>query len=142
MATTKEIKENLEIALKEIGEIKPWYDRKFKNWIFSHSDYPVEYAGDTKEEVIENYPRYLRDFIKERLNDNLNPLTEKETKGRGGRREGAGRPVGSTKEHKSRTYIAADLVDWLKVPENIDAVRKLKFDLETNTPHKNMRRHA
>lgn len=31
MATTKEIKEHLEIALKEIGEIKPWYDRAFKN---------------------------------------------------------------------------------------------------------------
>jgi predicted RNase H-like HicB family nuclease len=41
--------------------------------------YPVEYAGETKEEVIQNYPRYLETFIEERLNNNLNPLTEKET---------------------------------------------------------------
>lgn len=26
MATTKEVKEHLEIGLKEIGEIKPWFD--------------------------------------------------------------------------------------------------------------------
>jgi hypothetical protein len=35
--------------------------------------------------VIKNYPRYLKEFIKERLDDNLAPLIEKKTKGRGGR---------------------------------------------------------
>jgi hypothetical protein len=29
MATKKEIKEHLKIALLEIGKIKPWYDKKF-----------------------------------------------------------------------------------------------------------------
>ena len=68
MASAKEIKKHLEIALKEIGEIKPRYDRAFKSWIFSHPSYPdVECAGDSKDEVIENYPLYLRDFIEERL---------------------------------------------------------------------------
>lgn len=126
MATTKEIKEHLEIALNEIGEISPWYDRRFKNWIFSHSSYPVEYAGNSKEEVIKNYPLYLRDFIEERLNNNLNPITEKETKGKGGKREGAGRPVGSKKEHKSRIYIVDDLCDWLRLPQHIEVLRVLK----------------
>lgn len=54
MATTKEIKTHLKLALEEIGKIEPWYDPTFKNWIFSHSAYPVEYAGDSKEEVIKN----------------------------------------------------------------------------------------
>lgn len=127
MATTKEIKTHLEIALREIGEIKPWYDRRFKNWIFSHSLYPsVEYAGNSKEEVTRNYPRYLRDFIKERLKDNLNPITESETRGRGGKREGAGRPLGSKKEHKLRIYLPDDLVYWFKQhPESIPQVRQL-----------------
>lgn len=125
MATAKEIKEHLEIALEEIGAIEPWYDKKFKNWIFSHPHYPVEYAGDSKEEVIKNYPLYLRDFIKERLNENLNSLVEKETKGRGGKRQGAGRPIGTKKEPKSRIYLPNDLVNWFKHnPQAILQMRK------------------
>lgn len=125
MATTKEIKEHLEIALKEVGELKPWYDRSFRNWIFSHPSYPVEYAGTSKKEVMENYPKYLREFIKERLNDNLSPLTEKATTGRGGKRAGAGRPVGSKKEPKTRVYLPKDLASWFKKdPEAIELTRK------------------
>jgi len=113
MASAKEIEKHLEIALKEIGAIKPWYDRAFKSWIFSHSSYPdVEYAGDSKDAVIENYPIYLRDFIEERLNDNLAPHIEKAVKGRGGKREGAGRPKGTKKEVKRRVYMPKDVADW------------------------------
>lgn len=123
MATKKEIKEHLKIALLEVGEIKPWFNKEFKNWIFSHSNYPVEYAGDSKEEVIKNYPLYLYDFIEERLNNNLNPLTEKETKGKGGKREGAGRPVGTKKEAKTRVYIPADIANLLKEPGMLTHLR-------------------
>jgi hypothetical protein len=125
MATAKEIKEHLRIALEEVGEIKPWYDKRFKSWIFSHPAYPVEYAGDSKDEVIKNYPLYLREFIKERLNANLSPLTEKETKGRGGKREGAGRPVGTKKESKTRVYLPKDIATWIKQPEAMPLVRQL-----------------
>ena len=126
MATAKEIKEHLELALEEVGEIKPWYDRRFKNWIFSHSAYPVEYAGDSKEEVVKNYPLYLREFIKERLRNNLNPLTEKETKGKGGKRVGAGRPFGSKKEHTTRISLPDDVAGWFKKnPEAIPQIRQL-----------------
>lgn len=134
MATSKKIKEHLRIALGEIGEIKPWYDRQFRNWIFNHKNYPVEYAGNSKEEVIQNYPMYLRDFIVERLNDNLNPLTEKETIRRGGKREGAGRPIGSKKEHKKRVYVPDDIADWLKYPASIPQVRQLMQN-EKNIEH-------
>ena len=125
MATAKEIKEHLSIALEDVGEIKPWYDKKFKSWIFSHPAYPVEYAGDSKKEVIKNYPLYLREFIKERLNENLSPLTEKATKGRGGKREGAGRPIGTKKEAKMRIYLPTDIALWIKQPEAIPQVRRL-----------------
>lgn len=114
MATTKEIKKNLEIALKEVGNIKPWFDKEVNEWIFFHPNYPVEYGGETPAEVIRNYPKYLREFIKHRLNDNLNPLTEKKTKGHGGKREGSGRPKGTIKEPKERISLPQDIVFWFK----------------------------
>ena len=86
MASKKEIEKHLQIALEEVGKIKPWFDKKFKSWIFSHKNYPVEYAGDSVEEVIKNYPLYLKEFIKHRLNNKLSPIAEKKTKGHGGLR--------------------------------------------------------
>ena len=125
MATRKEIKEHLQIALDEIGKITPWYDRRFKCWVFNHPNYPVEYGGESAKEVIKNYPKYLREFIKQRLNNNLNPLTEKKTKGHGGKREGAGRPKGSLKEEKDRISLPKDLAFWFKHnPEAIELTRK------------------
>lgn len=126
MATKKEIKEQLNIALSEIGKVKPWFDKDFKNWIFKHPNYPVEYAGDSKEEVIKNYPLYLQDFIEERLNENLNSLAEKETKGKGGKRKGAGRPIDTRKEEKVRVYLPLDIAKMLKDPTFIASLRALK----------------
>lgn len=126
MATTKEIKEQLEIALKEIGKIKPWFDKEVNEWVFSHSNYPVEYAGESAKEVIKNYPKYLREFIKQRLNNNLNPLTENKTKGHGGKREGAGRPKGSIKEEKERITLPKDITFWFKInPNSIEMTRSI-----------------
>jgi hypothetical protein len=125
MATAKEIKEHLEIALEEVGNIKPWFDEEVNEWIFSHPNYPVEYGGESSKEVIKNYPKYLREFIKQRLNDNLSPLTEKKTKGHGGKRLGAGRPKGSVKEVKGRVSLPEDLVSWFKNdPKAIELARK------------------
>lgn len=127
MATKKDIKEHLTIALSEVGEIRPWFDREFNAWIFSHPDYPVEYSGDTREEVIKNYPKYLHDFIEERLNDNLSPLTEQRTTGRGGKRAGAGRPKGTVKEPTMRITLPKDIAIWISQPETIDHLRGLGF---------------
>lgn len=88
MATKKEIDKHLKTALKEIGKIKPSYDEQVSAWVFEHPSYPIGYASDDPEKVIKKYPLYLREFILERLNGNLNPLVEKETKGHGGVRIG------------------------------------------------------
>lgn len=32
MATKKEIEEQVNVALIEIGEIQPWFDKKFNAW--------------------------------------------------------------------------------------------------------------
>ncbi len=93
MATAKEIKEHLEIALNEIGEIKPWFDAEVNEWIFSHPKYLVEYGGTTSKEVIHNYPKYLKEFIMYRLDRKLNVLTERKTKGHGGIRRSSGKEL-------------------------------------------------
>lgn len=111
----KEIESHVKLALEEIGEIVPWFSKEFNAWIFSHHLYPVEYAGDSKKDVIKNYPLYLREFIKHRLQDKLSPLMEKKTKGHGGKREGAGRHKGS-KEDKVRVYLPKDIANLLKEP--------------------------
>lgn len=115
MASKKEIEMHLKLALEEIGPIKPWFSKDFNAWIFSHNLYPVEYAGDTEDEVIQNYPLYVKEFIKHRLEDRLSPLMEKKTLGHGGKRAGSGRPHGS-KEEKVRVYIPKDIANLLKEP--------------------------
>jgi hypothetical protein len=127
MASTKEkeIEQHVKLALQEVGEIQPWFSQDFKAWIFSSELYPVEYSGETKEEVIQNYPLYLKEFIKHRLQDRLSPLMENKTKGYGGKREGAGRPKGSKKEEKIRVYLPKDIAYWIKQPETIIHLRQL-----------------
>lgn len=125
MATAKEIKKHLKIALDEVGKIEPWYDKAVKAWVFSHKAYPVEYAGESEKEVIKGYPKYLREFVEERLNENLAPMVEKITKGRGGKRKGAGRPKGTTKEKKKRIRLPEDVADWIARPGSIAQIRHI-----------------
>jgi hypothetical protein len=115
--------------LKEIGKIKPHFDKQFNAWVFSHSLYPeVEYAGASSEEVVKNYPLYLREFIKQRLNKNISSNAEKKTKGRGGFRLGAGRPVGTKKISKKRVYVpkvvANDVVRFFEEPDSVSSFRE------------------
>lgn len=84
MATKKEINEQLILALNEIGEIRPWFDPEVNAWVFEHALYPVSYAANTAKKVIKNYPLHLRDFLQERMKNNLAPLIEEMTKGHGG----------------------------------------------------------
>ncbi len=124
MATKKEIEEHLKLALKEVGEIKPWFDKEVDAYVFEHPSYPVEYAGKSKKEVIEKYPQYLREFIRHRLNNRLHPLMEKETKGRGGKRAGAGRPKGTKKYPTKVVRLPKDVAAWIEKPESIPQVRQ------------------
>ena len=125
MATQKEIKEHLEIALKEVGKIEPWFDKNFNAWIFEHSNYPVGCEGNSKKEVIDKYPLYLEEFITERLKNNVSPSVEKRTKGKGGKREGAGRPVETHKEQKVRVYLPLDIANLMKEPGVLTYLRGL-----------------
>jgi hypothetical protein len=127
MASKKEIETHLAVALKEVGKIKPWFDKRVKAWVFEHPAYPVGYSGPSAEDVIQNYPNYLREFIRQRLNDNLAPSVEKTTRGRGGRREGAGRPKGSKKEAKTRIYVPCDIAAWVNEHPStaISSIRRL-----------------
>lgn len=120
----KELASHLRLALDEIGQIKPWFSKEFNTWIFHHDLYPVEYSGDSKEEVIQNYPLYIKEFIKHRLQDRLSPLMESKTRGHGGKREGAGRPKGS-KEEKTRIYLPKDIALWMRQPGTITHLRQL-----------------
>jgi hypothetical protein len=125
MATKKEIEKHLKNALEEIGEIKPWFDKEVNAWVFEHKAYPVEYGGESAEEVVRNYPKYLREFIRQRLNENLAPSVEKKTKGRGGKREGSGRPKGTKKETKKRVYLPVDIAEWVQEASSISQIRTL-----------------
>ena len=125
VATNKEIEEHLNIALKEIGAIEPWFDEEVGEWIFKHPLYPVEYGGESKEEVVKNYPEYVREFLKRRLNDRLDPLVEQETKGHGGKRVGAGRPRGAKKPTTKVIRLPADVADWFESPSAIPQVRAM-----------------
>lgn len=126
MATKKEIDEHLRTALVEVGKIKPWFDKDVDCWVFSHKNYPVEYGGDSEKEVVKNYPKYLREFIKHRLDGRLSPVNEKETKGRGGCREGSGRPKGSKSAPPTKQIrVPADIAEWLKYPDTIVHLRML-----------------
>jgi hypothetical protein len=128
MATKKEVDEHLKRALKEVGEITPIFDKKVGEWIFSSPLYPVEYGGDSEEDVIKNYPKYLREFIKHRLEDKLHPLMEKKTTGHGGKRKGAGRPKSAKKTTATSVVrLPTDIVDWVqKNPaRSIPSIRQL-----------------
>jgi hypothetical protein len=126
MASTKEIKKHLTVALEEVGEITPRFSKKFNAWIFSHKKYPdVEYIGDSPKEVLKNYPKYLREFIKHRLDNNIWESVEKKTKGRGGKREGAGRPQGTKKDPTRRISLPTDVAEWFDKPNSIPQVRQL-----------------
>jgi len=85
-AKEKELKKEVEASLKEIGEIKPWFDKEVNAWVFEHPFYPVEYAGDSPEEVIQNYPMYLEIFIEHRMQGRIDDILENKTKGKGGYR--------------------------------------------------------
>lgn len=124
MATKKEIDKHLKIALKEIGQIKPWFDEDVNAYVFEHPSYPVEYAGETKNEVVKGYPKYLREFILHRLDNRLHPLMEKETKGRGGKRLGAGRPKGTKKSPTKVVRLPKDIANWIEKPNSIPQIRQ------------------
>lgn len=105
----KELKKEVEMALAEIGPIKPWFDKEVNAWVFEHPLYPVEYGGDSPEEVIQNYPVYLEVFIEHRMQERIDDILENKTREKCGYRPGSGRPKGTTKGKTSRIYVPVDI---------------------------------
>lgn len=120
-----QIKKEVQIALSEIGTISPWFDKDFNVWIYSNPLYPIECEGESAEEVIKKYPKYLEVFIEHRLKEKLDSLNEKKTKGKGGAREGAGRPKGTLKEPTKQIRVPLDIAEWIKTPGVIYHIREM-----------------
>ena len=123
------IEKEVQKALMEIGEIKPWFSDEYGFYVFKHPTYPVvDYVGDTPEETIEGYKRILKEWIQERINQNIPDFVEKMTSGRGGARPGAGRPK---KEETTQIRIPTDIATWLRAdPSRYHKIREL---METKT---------
>jgi len=120
----KKVVEQVKIALAEIGEIKPWYDKEVTSWVFEHPLYPERYGGETKEEVIQGYPLYLANLFQAQYEGRLAPETQKSIKGRGGFRPGAGRPRNKVPTVLKR--IPRDIAQWLDADSShIEQIRTL-----------------
>jgi hypothetical protein len=122
----QQVSEELKVALSEIGKVEPWFDDNVQEWVFEHPLYPESCSGSTENEVIKLYPLYLRQFIEQRMKNNLAPSVEKKTRGRGGMRAGAGRPTGSVKNPTRTIRLPIALAEWIKSdPEHLEQVRRL-----------------
>ncbi len=52
-------------------------------------------------------------------------MSKKRTHGKGGKREGAGRPKELHKEEKIRVYLPVDIAAWIKYPDTIAHIRSI-----------------
>lgn len=125
MATKSEIKNEVKVALSEIGTVTPWFDKDFNVWIYSNPLYPVECEGQSANEVLKKYPKYLEVFIEHRMIGKIDAINENKTKGRGGARSNAGRPIGSKKEPTTQIRVPCDIAVWLKQPGIISNLRNI-----------------
>lgn len=111
------IDQETEKALSDVGDIIPRQSPDDPAvWLFSHPLYDVEAEGDSPEDCIATYKRWMRIFIQERLIDNLAPNVEAASPGRAGRggaRVGAGRPVGTKKAPTRLVRVPEAVADWL-----------------------------
>lgn len=118
------IDKEFEKALTEIGEIKPWFSEPDGFYVFKHPAYPVvDYFGDTPELTIEGYKRILKEWIEERMDENIPEFVEKMTSGRGGARVGSGRPK---KEPTTQIRVPSDIARWLRSdPKHYEEIRRM-----------------
>jgi hypothetical protein len=120
------IQDELKIALAEIGPIEPWWSDEDDMFVFEHAAYPwVMHADADKEEVKKGYIRALTGFIEERLSGTLAPKSDETTPGRGGFRQGSGRPKGTKKEPKKRVYLPIEVADWILEDDHLSQVQRL-----------------
>jgi len=124
MTQSDEIKNAYQEALTEVGSIEPRWVKQDGVFVFDHEAYPfVVGGGPTKQEAINSYKRALRGFISDRVQGKLTTAQDRLTSGRGGRREGAGRPKS---EPTKMVRLPVSIADWIKEnPNHLEAIRKL-----------------
>ena len=121
------MKEDLEIALAEIGPIEPWWSEDNGMYWFEHDAYPYVMHGDPDIEKTKlGYMRALKGFIKDRLTGNLDETVDRISSGRGGVRSGSGRPVGTTKAPTKLVRLPVQVADWIKAdPVHLEQIKRL-----------------
>lgn len=121
-----ELDQHYEIALKEVSPITPWWSEDDQMWAYEHPLYGLMcYMDNTPEATIEGYKRVLKDAINDRLNGKFSATLEKTWHGRGGKREGAGRPQGTKKAPTRVIRLPEDVAIWISDNFNLADVRKL-----------------
>ena len=110
-------------ALALVGPIEPQYDGETGFRFFESPHFPhMEVHGDTAEEVMAQYPEFLKIHLQDLDAKRVAPFIAEATPGWGGFRPGAGRP---RKEPSVRKYLPADIAAWLDRKENLEKVRQL-----------------
>jgi hypothetical protein len=121
------IEKELEIALREIGEIRPWWSKEDEMYVFEHPAYPfVMHADPDREEAKAGYMRALTGFIEDRIKGRVAPDVDRVTSGRAGARPGARRAKRSIKRKTQRINLPDDVATCLtEDPSRIEKVRAL-----------------
>ncbi len=111
----------LEKTLKQVGDLKPWWDERSLSFIYTHYRFRKIGIGRTAEDALEHYKQLLAVGIQANLKNNCH-YSEFHTK-RGGCRPRAGRPK---KDPTVRMRVPEDLARWLKIHAPWDALRQLR----------------
>ncbi len=82
------IKEEMAIAIAEIGNIKPWFSKEDQMFVFESPVYSrVMGAGNTVKEAVESYSRALYSFIEYRIKGKICKVVESDTIGTAGKQK-------------------------------------------------------
>ena len=111
----------LEKTLKQVGDLKPWWDERSLGFMYTHYRFRQIGRGQTPEDAIEHYKQLLVVGIQANMKNNCH-YSDFHTK-RGGYRPRAGRPK---KDPTERIRVPQDLARWLKIHAPWDALRQLR----------------
>jgi hypothetical protein len=123
-----QVMQELDVALKEIGDLQPVFSEDVQEWVLEHPLYPVVSVSDaTPEATIERFKGHLAVYIEHRLAGQTSPDLEARTQGKagwGGKRPNAGRPS-TYGEETAMIRLPKSLVYWLKSDDNLKKVMNM-----------------
>jgi len=103
-------------ALALVGPIVPVFNADFQVWEFESPHFPyLNIHGESADEIITKYPQYLAIHLDDLQHGRVANFIMQATPGTwGGKREGAGRPIGTKKTPKTRISLPCALATVLK----------------------------